>query len=536
MEEVCHMRAESEKIRHRMATLSVLALSVIGLFGILGRIIGLMDYLIENTDIATISLMSSIAFVLLAIVIFIASSSRLKNPHVILVSNVISFVLIFFSGIVFIDSITGTGIDLQRILFDWAMSDADLQRSHTALVVALGILLGSIGLHLSVVSKKGNDCILRTLIGWLGIIVFSLGSICILGYAYGAPELYGGSGEAPSIAASSALIFLAIGMFALLEPSDWPMRIAFSNEPRFVLMRYFIPLIAIVMLVMGWAIAVAIPVLHSALLVTAIFDILAVVFISILIAKLAGNIDKRLAKAQRERDRALESLRTANEKLHMLDSLTRHDIMNQISLSTAEAELAKRYEPDPKVVKGLDIIIKINRTITGLLRFQKDYQKIGEAPNRWLSMDEILSRFAEQLNFDKISFQNNCNGLMLFADPMIEKAFYNIIENSLRHGGTVTRIEVGYVLPENPPSNPLKLVFEDNGIGIENSEKERIFERDVGRNTGLGLFLTREILNRSGMTVREVGKFGKGARFEISVPHGLWKFNPVAPKIPSDKD
>jgi signal transduction histidine kinase len=53
--------------------------------------------------------------------------------------------------------------------------------------------------------------------------------------------------------------------------------------------------------------------------------------------------------------------------------------------------------------------------------------------------------------------------------------------------------------------------------------KEKIFERGFGKNTGLGLFLAREILVITGITITENGTPGKGARFEITVPKGMWR-------------
>lgn len=56
------------------------------------------------------------------------------------------------------------------------------------------------------------------------------------------------------------------------------------------------------------------------------------------------------------------------------------------------------------------------------------------------------------------------------------------------------------------------------------NEKEKIFNQGYGKNTGLGLFLSREILALTGMTIRETGTPGKGARFEILVPIGAYRF------------
>lgn len=63
-----------------------------------------------------------------------------------------------------------------------------------------------------------------------------------------------------------------------------------------------------------------------------------------------------------------------------------------------------------------------------------------------------------------------------------------------------------------------KIVWEDNGTGIPDEEKEQIFHRGYGKNTGLCLFLVREILSITGMMITETGSFGTGARFEIRVP------------------
>jgi signal transduction histidine kinase len=110
-------------------------------------------------------------------------------------------------------------------------------------------------------------------------------------------------------------------------------------------------------------------------------------------------------------------------------------------------------------------------------------------------------------------------GISVFADPMMEKVLFNLLDNSVRHGGRVTGISV----TSRESGGDLILIWEDNGIGIPDEHKERIFERKFGKNTGLGMFLIREILSLTGITIRETGVPGKGARFEILVPKGAFK-------------
>ena len=61
-------------------------------------------------------------------------------------------------------------------------------------------------------------------------------------------------------------------------------------------------------------------------------------------------------------------------------------------------------------------------------------------------------------------------------------------------------------------------------MGIPVDEKEKIFVRGYGKHTGLGLYLVREILELTGIAVKETGEPGRGARFELLVPFGNYKF------------
>jgi signal transduction histidine kinase len=68
------------------------------------------------------------------------------------------------------------------------------------------------------------------------------------------------------------------------------------------------------------------------------------------------------------------------------------------------------------------------------------------------------------------------------------------------------------------------MVCEDNGGGIDRETKKHLFKRGYGKNTGFGLFLIREILSITGITIDENGESGRSARFEIVVPNGAYRF------------
>jgi signal transduction histidine kinase len=126
------------------------------------------------------------------------------------------------------------------------------------------------------------------------------------------------------------------------------------------------------------------------------------------------------------------------------------------------------------------------------------------------------------MEMGSVAISVETNHLEIYSDLLIEKVFFNLIDNSLRHGESVTKIHIGF----NHEGNGLSLLYEDNGVGVPDEEKERIFERGFGKNTGYGLFLVREILSITSLTIKESGISGKGTRFEIYIPHGLFRFLP----------
>ena len=132
-------------------------------------------------------------------------------------------------------------------------------------------------------------------------------------------------------------------------------------------------------------------------------------------------------------------------------------------------------------------------------------------------MDSALAA----VDVNDVSVDSKLGGLELWADPMLEKVFVNLLDNSMRHGERVGTVSFSY---ETVGDN-LRLVVQDDGVGIPPEEKDRIFQRGYGRNTGLGLFLIREILGITGYSITETGTPGKGARFEIDVPRGLFRFS-----------
>lgn len=204
----------------------------------------------------------------------------------------------------------------------------------------------------------------------------------------------------------------------------------------------------------------------------------------------------------------------------MLSSITRHDILNLIMVVRGYLELSEDIE-DKTVLK--EYILKEKEAVDAIqhqIEFTGFYQDIGMMEPKWHNPSKIVDEISGSLNTEGIQLDNSLKGIEIFADPLIEKVFYNLVENTIRHGGHVTSISVSYTETETG----IIITYRDNGVGIKDIARNKLFKKGYGKNTGLGLFLSREILSITDSTIQENGKPGEGVRFEITFPKGNYRF------------
>jgi PAS domain S-box-containing protein len=221
-----------------------------------------------------------------------------------------------------------------------------------------------------------------------------------------------------------------------------------------------------------------------------------------------------------DRKHAEEIIRKANKQVALLTSITRHDIINQVTSLKGYVGMLKKQNTEEKNVRLLNTVEAIADTILRQIIFTRDYQNVGAEAPRWIPVKTTLDSLLQTIDRGSVMIAINTGDLEIYADPLIEKVFFNLIDNSLRHGKHVTHIRISH----RQEDNILVMIYEDDGVGIPEEDKEKIFERGFGKNTGYGLFLIREILAITGFSIQETGTQGTGARFEIRVPHQSYRF------------
>ncbi|MDD1694554.1 MAG: hybrid sensor histidine kinase/response regulator [Methanoregula sp.] len=234
-----------------------------------------------------------------------------------------------------------------------------------------------------------------------------------------------------------------------------------------------------------------------------------------------GKKMKDLEEEVSQHRKAEERTSLANRKLALMTDVTYQDIQNKITALTGYVNLSRKPADEKEHASFIEKELEILNTIHLLIKKTKDYQRMGMDKSRWMSLEQII-RMQMSLQSQKNNVTLSCDlpGLEIRADPLIDHVFNNLIHNAIHHGRKITGLSFYY----RETRNGLVVTCEDDGVGIPSDQKPHIFDRVAGGEGKFGLFFVRECLALSGMTIRETGIPGNGARFEITVPAGMYRF------------
>ena len=223
-----------------------------------------------------------------------------------------------------------------------------------------------------------------------------------------------------------------------------------------------------------------------------------------------------------ERKAAEEMIHMMNLKLALMNDVTYQDIQNKVTAVRGFMDLYNRLPGEEERTKIAGKITTVLGSVQTLIQKTKEYQRMGIAKSQWIDVEYVVrSGFSDISDTHHVSLETDLHGLRLNTDPLINRVFYNLLHNAIIHGKTATRVRVS----SRETGDSLKLEFEDDGAGVPADAKSSIFDRVVAGEGKFGLFFVREFLSISGMTIIENGDPGKGARFVITIPHGMYRFS-----------
>jgi two-component system, chemotaxis family, CheB/CheR fusion protein len=214
-------------------------------------------------------------------------------------------------------------------------------------------------------------------------------------------------------------------------------------------------------------------------------------------------------------------IKILEDKLKVISSFTRHDVRNKLMTINGNIFLAKKLTRDQQEVeKYLNQIPETLAKIERIFDISKAYEMLGKQDLEFIDVGKTVEDAASQFFNDlkDIKIINEVKGFKVLADPMLTTVFGNLIENTLKYGEKTTQIRV---YTDKQVGDSIKLIYEDNGVGISVEDKKRLFEKGFGKGTGYGLFLIKRACEIYGWTISEEGEPGKGVRLVIKIPKKL---------------
>jgi PAS domain S-box-containing protein len=231
------------------------------------------------------------------------------------------------------------------------------------------------------------------------------------------------------------------------------------------------------------------------------------------------TIEQALRKTSEELRLESDKLRLLNEKLEVVGKLTRHDLRNKLAAVKGYVYiLSKRIGKNPEMQSYIEEINSSIDLTERLLKFTNIYEQIGSDQLTTVNIESCFNKSANLFSeLKNLKVENKCQELEVTADAQLEQLFYNMIDNSLKHDQKVSRI----CLRCEKVANSVTIIYEDDGVGIPEENKPKLFSEgfSTGQGTGYGLSLMRRILQVYGWTIKEEGMPGKGVKFMIHIPN-----------------
>jgi PAS domain S-box-containing protein len=231
---------------------------------------------------------------------------------------------------------------------------------------------------------------------------------------------------------------------------------------------------------------------------------------------------------------AERALKAANDKLKLLSRIS-HDHLHSTTDQMVQTVKNADAHCSDTVARGFfNQMRALALLLTRQLFLAESYKNLGNSPPAWLGVQQILESGNPALPSGFVSARFWTERLEIYADPLFKDVLIHLAENAISHGIKIRNLVVTY----HETREGLDLILEDDGIGIPSDKKQRIFDYDEGGDSGIGLFICREILGVTGMTIAETGTEGNGARFVIHIPPGGYRIEGTGedapPRLPGE--
>ncbi len=219
-----------------------------------------------------------------------------------------------------------------------------------------------------------------------------------------------------------------------------------------------------------------------------------------------------------------------SEQLAVLGQLAAglaHEVGNPLTSISSIVQILQRKLKDASVLEKLNMIRGQTRRITQIIRDLVDFSRPSESEEELTDINVQIEKAVRIVRLDEKS--KNAEFVSDLADDMpnivlIEDQLFQVILNLLINSIDALENRNGIITIRTAvEKNNLKIEINDDGIGIPVKYLDRIFDpffttKEVGKGTGLGLWVSSGIIDSFGGTIEVESKENVGTKFSITLP------------------
>ena len=243
--------------------------------------------------------------------------------------------------------------------------------------------------------------------------------------------------------------------------------------------------------------------------------------------------EKKLKKSQIELKNLVEELKRSNEELQQFAYVTSHDLQEPLrTISSFTQLLEHRYkgQMDKDADEFIEYIVDATKRMQNLIKDLLEYSRVTTRGKEFELVDteeiieEAISNLSAaitesnaQISYDKLP--------QIIADSrQIGQLFQNLISNAIKFKKQGIPPKINIQVNKDEENGEYVFSVKDNGIGIEKDYFDRIFTifqrlhtRDEYSGTGIGLSISKKIVERHGGNIWVESEFQKGSIFYFTI-------------------
>ncbi len=248
--------------------------------------------------------------------------------------------------------------------------------------------------------------------------------------------------------------------------------------------------------------------------------------------RLDDHADEEVARIAASFNRMADALEERIERESRFAADVSHELRSPLTtlLNTVSVLEHRRDELSEEAAEALTLLAgdvkRFERMVADLIEISKHDAGSMRVELEELAVVPALETILRRLGHERVPLRASTSAgeaLALIDLQRLSVVVRNVVENAIAYGGGATQITV------DADADAVRVSVDDAGPGLEQSERERVFDRfargthgerrSTADGSGLGLSLARENMTRMRGTIHaEPGPGGRGARFVLTLP------------------